>query len=123
MQCKLSNRIMEEMHSLIKIEQAMVDAEVVDEEEDMVEEEVNLYVTTMDNLQPGHYARDCTNPTTTCKYCQSFEHTIEECPVLLAKMQEKRVQNPNIQLISVEQSNPNPKLNIITRSGLSIEGP
>ena len=46
--------------------------------------------------QPGHYARDCTNPTTTCKYCQSFEHTIEECPMLLAKMQEKRAQNLNI---------------------------
>ena len=73
--------------------------------------------------QPGHYARDCTNPTTTCKYCQSFEHTIEECPMLLAKMQEKRAQNPNIQLISLEQSNPDQKLNIITRSGLSTEGP
>jgi hypothetical protein len=36
--------------------------------------------------QPGHYTRDYTNLTTTCKYCQSFELTIEECPVLLAKM-------------------------------------
>jgi len=50
MRCKLSNRIMEEMHSLVKIEQVMVDSEVMEEEEDMVEEEVNLYVTTMDNL-------------------------------------------------------------------------
>ena len=50
MQCKLSNRIMEEMRSLINIEQVVVDSEVMDEEEDMVEEEVNLYVTTMDNL-------------------------------------------------------------------------
>ena len=50
MRCKLSNRIMEEMRSLVKIEQVMVDSEVVDEEEDMVEEEVNLYVTTVDNL-------------------------------------------------------------------------
>ena len=50
MRCKMSNRLMEEMHSLIKIEQVVVDSEVVDEEEDMVEEEVNLYVTTMDNL-------------------------------------------------------------------------
>ena len=28
----------------------MVDSEVMDKEEDMVEEEVNLYVTTVDNL-------------------------------------------------------------------------
>ena len=50
MRCKLSNKIMEEMRSLINIEQAVVDSEVMDEEEDMVEEEVNLYVTTVDNL-------------------------------------------------------------------------
>ena len=25
----------------------------------------------------GHYARDCQNPTTTCKYCKSYDHTIE----------------------------------------------
>ena len=50
MRCKMSNRVMEEMRSLIKVEQAVVDSEVVDKEEDMVEEEVNLYVTTMDNL-------------------------------------------------------------------------
>jgi hypothetical protein len=50
MRCKMSNKIMEEMCSLIKIEQAVVDSEVMDKEEDMVEEEVNLHVTTMDNL-------------------------------------------------------------------------
>ena len=50
MRCKLSNKIMEEMRSLIKVEQAVVDSEVVDKEEDMVEEEGNLYVTTVDNL-------------------------------------------------------------------------
>ena len=50
MRCKLSNRIMEEMRSLIKVEQVVVDSEVEDKEEDMVEEEVNLYVTTVDNL-------------------------------------------------------------------------
>ena len=35
---------------MVKIEQVVVDSEVVDEEEDMVEEEVNLYATTVDNL-------------------------------------------------------------------------
>jgi hypothetical protein len=53
--------------------------------------------------QPGHLARDCQNPCTTCSYCNSFEHVIEECPTLLAKLQEKRgpQQNPQIQLIKV----------------------
>ena len=37
--------------------------------------------------QVDHFARDCQNPTTTCKYCKSFDHVIEECPVLMAKMQ------------------------------------
>lgn len=50
MRCKLSNRVMEEMRSLIKVEQVVADSKVVDKEEDMVEEEVNLYVTTMDSL-------------------------------------------------------------------------
>ena len=50
MGCKLSNKIMEEMRSLVKIEQAVVDSKVMDEEEDMVEEEVNLYVIIVDNL-------------------------------------------------------------------------
>ncbi len=27
--------------------------------------------------QPGHYARDCQNPTTTCKYCRAVDHVIE----------------------------------------------
>ena len=44
---------------------------------------------------PRHYARDCTNPTTTCKYSKSYDHTIEECPILLAKMQQKRPQMGN----------------------------
>jgi len=32
--------------------------------------------------QQGHYAQDCTNPTTTCKYCKFYDHVIEECPIL-----------------------------------------
>jgi hypothetical protein len=39
-------------------------------------------------MQLGHLERDCQNPFTTCSYCNSFEHVIEECPVLLAKLQE-----------------------------------
>jgi hypothetical protein len=38
---------------------------------------------------PGHLARDLQNPCTTCSYCNSFEHVIEDCLTLLAKLQEK----------------------------------
>jgi hypothetical protein len=50
---------------------------------------------------PGHLARDCQKPYTTCSYCNSFEHVIEECPTLLTKLQEKwgPQHNPQIQLI------------------------
>ena len=39
--------------------------------------------------EPGHFGRDCQNPTMTCKYCKAFDDVIEECIVLMAKMQEK----------------------------------
>ena len=35
----------------------------------------------------GHYARDCQIPTTTCNYCKSYDHAIEESPTLIAKDQ------------------------------------
>ena len=28
----------------------------------------------------GNYDRDFQNPTTTCNYCKSYDHPIEECP-------------------------------------------
>jgi hypothetical protein len=39
--------------------------------------------------QLGHLARYFQNPCTTCSYYNSFEHVIEDCPALLAKLQEK----------------------------------
>ena len=30
--------------------------------------------------QAGHVARDCQNPTTTCRYCRAVDHVIEQCP-------------------------------------------
>jgi hypothetical protein len=70
-------------------------------------------------LQPGHLSRDCQNPCTTCSYCNSFEHVIEDCPVLLAKIQERRgpQQNPQVQLIYVEPRGEDPRVAIITRGG------
>ena len=68
--------------------------------------------------------RDYTNPTTTCKYCKSFDHVIEECPILEVKMQEKRTQmaNQNVQFIGVEDHIPQPNINVVTRSGLATDG-
>ena len=67
-------------------------------------------------------ARDCQNPCTTCSYCNSFEHVIEECPALLAKLQEKRrtQQNPQIQLIKDEPHGEDPRVIVITRGGVAI---
>jgi hypothetical protein len=54
--------------------------------------------------KPGNLARDFHNPCTTCRYCILFDHVIEECHVLLAKLQERRgpQQNPQVKLIYVE---------------------
>ena len=43
-------------------------------------------------------------------------------PCVVSQNVGKSAQNPNIQLISIEQSNMDPKLNIIMQSGLSTEG-
>jgi hypothetical protein len=68
--------------------------------------------------QLGHLARDCQNTCTTCSYCNSFEHVIEYCLALLAKLQERRGGNQKVQLISVEPHGENPKLVFITRGGV-----
>lgn len=73
--------------------------------------------------QPGHLKRDCHNPFTTCSYCSSFDHVIENCPVLLAKLQERRgpQQNPQVQLIYVETHREDPKVVVITRGCVATE--
>ena len=56
----------------------------------------------------------------TCNYFKSYDHAIEECPTLIAKIKEpKRVVHQNIQLIAAEQKEPEPRVNIVTRSGAS----
>jgi hypothetical protein len=64
--------------------------------------------------------RDCQNPCTTFSYCNSFEHVIEDCPALLAKLQEKRGGNQKIQLIKVEPHGEDPIVTVITRGGTII---
>ena len=56
----------------------------------------------------------------TCNYCKDHNHAIEECPILLAKIQEKQ-QNQNVQFIG-EQRTTNPMVNVVTRSGAITVG-
>ena len=65
--------------------------------------------------QPGHLARDYQNPCTTCSYCNSFEHVIEDCPLLLVKLQERRgpQQNPQVQLIYDKPCGVDPRVIVI----------
>jgi hypothetical protein len=68
--------------------------------------------------QPGHYARDCPLPPTTCMYCRATDHDTEDCPTLLGKIQEKRNQNnQNVQWISAEARDDGRNINIVTRGG------
>lgn len=39
----------------------------------------------------GHFARDCTNPTRKSYiYCRQLDHVVEDCLILIAKVQEKQ---------------------------------
>jgi hypothetical protein len=52
----------------------VVDSEEEDEEEAWVE--VRGPIICYNYTQPGHLARDCQNPCTTCNYYNSFDHVI-----------------------------------------------
>jgi hypothetical protein len=62
-------------------------------------------------------ARDFQNPCTACSYCNSFDHVIEDCTVLLEKLQERQGGNQQVQLISVEPRGEDPRVTVITRGG------
>ena len=71
--------------------------------------------------QVGHVSRDCRNPTTTCRYCKAVDHVIEQCPQLIAKIQETNdAPTQNIQMISIEQR-PVLAINVVTRSGATTQ--
>src|SRR5271156_1284194 len=54
--------------------------------------------------QPGHVSRECQNPTTTCRYCRALDHFIEQCPQLIAKIQERNATpTQNVQMIAIEK--------------------
>jgi hypothetical protein len=67
---------------------------------------------------PGHLARDCQNPCTTCSYYNSFKHVIEECLALLAKLHERWGVNPQVKLIYSEPHGEDPRVVDITRGGI-----
>jgi hypothetical protein len=62
---------------------------------------------------------DFQNPCTTCSYCNSFEHVIEYCPMMLAKLQERQgpQQNPQVQLIYAKTHGADPIFTVITQGG------
>jgi hypothetical protein len=57
----------------------------------------------------------------TCTYCKAFNHAIEECPVLLANIQEMQ-QNQNVQFTGVEQRPLDPTVNVVTCNGTVTGG-
>lgn len=70
----------------------------------------------------GHFACDCHNPTHhSCQLCKQFDYVIEECPILIENMQEKKNQQPtqNIQMMSSGLRKDNPSVNIVTQSGIA----
>ena len=68
--------------------------------------------------QLGHLERDCHNPCTTCTYCNSFDHVIEDCPLLFAKVQERQGGNQKVQKISAKPHDEESRVVIIDRGGV-----
>ena len=67
--------------------------------------------------QAGHVARDCQNPTMTCRYCRAVDHVIEQYPQLIAKIQERNsAPTQNIQMVAIEQRSVR-AINVVIRSG------
>jgi hypothetical protein len=108
------------LHSSIPQEEEIstlaVDSEEEDKEEIWVEVEVKLFAITAHNQV--NLPRDLHNPCTTCNYCNSFDHVIEECLVFLAKLHEIRGGNHQVQLISAEPHGEDPIVIVITRGGI-----
>ena len=62
-----------------------------DSEDEAVEEVLQEEKASAEERVLAHYARDCQSPTTTCNYCKYYDHTIEECPTLIAKIKDTKL--------------------------------
>ena len=76
--------------------------------------------------RPGHYSRNCKNPTrTSCLYCTQFDHDVEDCPTLIVKLREKWVLQPpltqNMQMMRSELREEDLNVNIVLRSGITSD--
>jgi hypothetical protein len=70
--------------------------------------------------QPGHLARDCQNLVPLAATATHLNMLLNIVPCLLAKLQERRGGNPQVQLISTEPHRVDPRVIFITRGGASI---
>lgn len=67
-----------------------------------------------------HFSREFPNPTrSSCNYCRQLDHVVEDCPILIAKMQEKQP-NPtqNVQRVKTKLRNVNLSVKVMKRSGM-----
>jgi hypothetical protein len=78
-----------------------------------------FHIICYNYAKPSHLERDCQNPCATCSYCNTFEHVIEYCPVLLAKLQERRGGNQQVQIITAKPQRAYPKVVVITRGDVA----
>lgn len=74
---------------------------------------------------PGHYAHDYMNPTRpSCLYCTLFDHEIEDCPTLIARLHNKGALQPplnkNLQMVRSKLHEEEHNVNIMLRSGITM---
>ena len=68
--------------------------------------------------EPGHYARNCTNPMReSCLYCTQFDHDMEDYPTLIARLCNKGTLQPspnqNLQMMMYEPCEEDLNVNIV----------
>ncbi len=58
----------------------------------------------------------------TCHYCKAVDHVIEACPELIAKLKDRNATpTQNIKMITAMKRPVDSVVNVITRSGATIE--
>ena len=72
----------------------------------------------------GHFGREFPNPTRpSCKYYRQLDHKVEDCLLLIAKMQEKQpTPTHNVQRVKTEIRKVDPYVKVMTCNGLVTQG-